>query len=89
MEELGYVTLLKDEKGNKTREFDWSKTKAVFELSSGGCCRDRRGPPVFFNTSGREKQNAVSKYPVAVPNQGQRAARNNPCSDCLGLVQSR
>jgi hypothetical protein len=41
-----------------------------------------------FMSWGREKQNAVSKYPVAVSNQSHRAACNNPetASRCLRLI---
>ncbi|MDR0434598.1 MAG: alkaline phosphatase family protein [Gracilibacteraceae bacterium] len=49
MEELGYVTLLKDDAGNKTHEFDWTRTKAVAS----------RGNHIYLNLIGRDEHGIV------------------------------
>ncbi|CDX00657.1 Type I phosphodiesterase / nucleotide pyrophosphatase [Desulfitobacterium hafniense] len=49
MEELGYVTMLKDENGNRTHEFDWAKTKAVAS----------RGNHIYLNLIGRDEHGIV------------------------------
>ncbi|MDR0433980.1 MAG: alkaline phosphatase family protein [Gracilibacteraceae bacterium] len=49
MEELGYVALKKDADGNRTREIDWSKTRAVAP----------RGNHIYVNLKGRNDQGIV------------------------------
>ena len=40
-EEWGYTTMKRDENGNRLREVDWSKTKAITNRSNEMCIRDR------------------------------------------------
>lgn len=49
MEELGYAKMLRDEKGNRTHEFDWANTKAVAS----------RGNYIYLNLIGRDEHGIV------------------------------
>ncbi len=50
MEELGYTVLKKDENGNKLREIDWDKTKAIAI----------RGGHIYINLKGRNTTGIVA-----------------------------
>lgn len=49
MIDLGYMTMVKDENGNDTKEIDWSKTKAIAS----------RGNHVYINLKGRWEHGIV------------------------------
>lgn len=49
MREMGYVTMIKDEDGNDTREIDWSKTTAV----------NNRSNHIWVNLKGRDTYGIV------------------------------
>ncbi|WP_434512521.1 alkaline phosphatase family protein [Desulfitobacterium sp. AusDCA] len=49
MSQLGYTVMIKDEKGNETKEIDWSKTKAIAI----------RGDYIYINLKGRNPQGIV------------------------------
>lgn len=49
MIDLGYMTMIKDENGNDTKEIDWSKTKAIAS----------RGNHVYINLKGRWEHGIV------------------------------
>lgn len=49
MEELGFTVLKRDENGNRLREIDWTKTRAVIT----------RGGQIYINLKGREEHGIV------------------------------
>ena len=49
MKELGYTVMVKDEKGNDTKQIDWSKTRAI----------QSQGNDIFINLKGREVHGIV------------------------------
>ena len=49
MEELGFTVLKRDENGNRLREIDWTKTRAVIS----------RGGQIYINLKGREEHGIV------------------------------
>ena len=51
MEELGYTTVLKDEQGERIKEIDWTRTKAIAP----------RGNHIWLNLKGRDKNGIVDK----------------------------
>ncbi|MFZ7101425.1 MAG: alkaline phosphatase family protein [Peptococcaceae bacterium] len=92
MEELGYVKMLTDADGNRTREFDWANTKAVAS----------RGNYIYLNLIGRDEHGIVDpkdKYDLETqiisdlyqyrdPKTGKRAvalAMRNKDAAILGL----
>jgi hypothetical protein len=69
LQERGFIELVT--KGAFSRK---SPHASEWRLTFNTCDLTREPPSKKFMSWGREKQNAVSKYPVAVSNQSHRAA---------------
>jgi hypothetical protein len=83
LQELGFIDCMT--KGAFSRK---APHATEWRLTWWNCDVTGELPSKKFMNWGREKQNAVSKYPVTVSNQGHRSASNNPktVSRCLRLI---